>query len=62
LAPGRTQLAISARYAPPLGPLGRAIDRVILFRVAEATLKDFLDRVGAALFATPAPELRKMGV
>ncbi len=25
------------------------IDRAILFRVAEATLKDFLDRVGAAL-------------
>ncbi len=62
LAPGRTQLAMSARYTPPLGPLGRAIDRVVLFRVAEATLKDFLDRVGAALLALPAAELRKMGV
>jgi hypothetical protein len=49
LGPHRTQLAVSARYVPPLGALGRAIDRAMLFRVAEATLKDFLDRVGEAL-------------
>jgi len=42
---GRCQLAISARYEPPLGAVGRAIDRALLSRVAEATLKDFLDRV-----------------
>lgn len=40
-----TQLSISARYRPPLGPLGEAIDRAVLHRVAEATVKDFLDRV-----------------
>jgi uncharacterized membrane protein len=45
----RTQLAISARYRPPLGALGRAVDRVLLHRVAEATLKDFLDRLGQAI-------------
>lgn len=45
LGPGRTQLAMSARYAPPFGTLGRVIDRAVLSRVAEATLKDFLDRV-----------------
>lgn len=45
----RTQLSISARYRPPLGTLGRAIDRALLHRVAEATLKDFLDRAGEAL-------------
>jgi len=44
-----TQLAISARYTPPLGVLGRAIDRAVMHRIAEATLKDFLDRVAAAL-------------
>lgn len=49
LGPHRTQLAMSARYVPPLGALGRAIDRAMLFRVAEATLKDFLDRVGEAV-------------
>jgi hypothetical protein len=49
MGPERTQLAMSARYVPPLGVLGRVIDRTILFRVAEATLKDFLDRVAEAL-------------
>ena len=42
---GRCQLAISARYEPPLGAVGRAIDRALLARVAEATVKDFLDRL-----------------
>jgi hypothetical protein len=49
LGPGRTQLAMSARYVPPLGALGRAMDRAVLFRVAEATIKDFLDRVREAV-------------
>lgn len=49
LGPLQTQLAMSARYVPPFGALGKAIDRTLLHRVAEATLKDFLDRVGAAL-------------
>jgi hypothetical protein len=49
LAPGRTQLAMSARYDPPLGVVGKMIDRSILYRVAEATLKDFLDRLGDAI-------------
>jgi hypothetical protein len=51
LGPSRTQLAMSARYVPPLGALGRVIDRAVLFRVAEATLKDFLDRVRETLLA-----------
>jgi hypothetical protein len=45
LETGRCQLAISARYEPPLGVVGRAVDRAVLARVADATLKDFLDRV-----------------
>lgn len=52
LGPGSTQLSISARYVPPLGAVGRAIDRAMLYRVAEATLKDFLDRVAKALLAS----------
>jgi hypothetical protein len=61
LGPDRTQLAMSARYAPPLKAVGRVIDRVVLFRVAEATLKDFLDGVAVAVMAlehesTPAGE------
>jgi hypothetical protein len=49
LPPNRTQLAMSARYVPPLGPIGHVVDRAILYRVAEATLKDFLDRVADEL-------------
>jgi hypothetical protein len=49
LGPKRTQLSISARYRPPLGVVGRAIDRALLHRVAEATLKDFLDQVSDSL-------------
>ncbi|MEX2556142.1 MAG: hypothetical protein WEB06_10965 [Actinomycetota bacterium] len=49
-----TQLAISARYPPPLGALGRALDRGVLHRVAEAAVKDFLDHVGRALIDSAA--------
>ena len=58
LRPGRTQLAMSARYVPPVGAVGRVIDRAAFSRVAEATVKDFLDRVGEAILSTravPAP-------
>jgi hypothetical protein len=54
LGDGLTQLAISARYEPPLGALGRAIDRAVLHRVAEATIKDFLDRVAERIRAETA--------
>jgi hypothetical protein len=49
LGEDRTQLAISARYRPPPGAVGQTIDRILLHRVAEATVKDFLDRVGHAI-------------
>lgn len=46
LGTSRTQLSMSARYRPPLGVVGRALDKALLHRVAEATIKDFLDRTG----------------
>jgi len=49
LGPGRVQLALSGRYEPPLGPVGRVADRALLHRVAEATIKDFVERVAATL-------------
>jgi hypothetical protein len=52
LGPGSTQLAMSARYVPPFGSIGRVIDRAVLSRVAEATLKDFLDRVAETIMAS----------
>jgi len=44
-----TQLAMTARYTPPFGLVGRVADRALLHRVAEATIKDFLDGVAARL-------------
>jgi len=61
LGEDRTQLAISARYQPPLGVVGRAVDRVLLHRMAEATLKDFLDRVGQAIALSQTGGAATMG-
>jgi hypothetical protein len=52
-----TQLSVSARYKPPLGPVGRAIDKTLLHRVAEASIKDFVDRIADRLREMlPAPK------
>lgn len=57
LGPERTQLSISARYNPPLGSLGRVLDRALLHRVAEATIKDFLDTAAARFQMARAAQL-----
>jgi hypothetical protein len=41
----RTQLGLSANYEPPLGVLGKIADRTLFHRVAEVTVKDFLERI-----------------
>lgn len=50
-----TQLALSGRYRPPFGALGRTADRALMHRVAEATVKDFLDRVAARIAVLIGP-------
>lgn len=54
LGPSRSQLSMDARYRPPLALVGRALDRALLHRVAEATLKDFVDRVAGRILAREA--------
>ena len=49
LGPNLTQLGLSARYKPPFGLVGESLDRALLHRVAEATVGDFVERVGVAL-------------
>jgi hypothetical protein len=57
LGPHWTQLSISAWYRPPLGQVGRVVDRALMHRVAEATIKDFLEQAGRTLQAlAPAEE------
>ncbi len=45
----RTQMTLEGTYDPPLGPVGRAIDRVVLRNVAEATIKNWVDHVASAV-------------
>jgi hypothetical protein len=51
LGPNRSQLSIDARYRPPLALVGRAIDRALLHRVAEATIGDFVERIAERILA-----------
>jgi len=44
-----THLGISASYEPPFGLLGKIADRALMHRVAEVTVKDFLDRISDQL-------------
>ncbi|HEY4889382.1 MAG TPA: hypothetical protein VIJ58_12550 [Candidatus Dormibacteraeota bacterium] len=48
----RTQVGLSANYEPPLGVLGKIADRTLFHRVAEVTVKDFLERIGQRLDQT----------
>ena len=50
----RTLVTLSASYQPPMGELGAAVDRAILHRLADATMKDFVDRVAQRLEAALA--------
>ena len=44
-----TQLTLHGRYDPPLGAIGRRIDRLLMHRIAEATIRSFLSRLADGL-------------
>ena len=48
-----TLIALAGSYRPPLGLVGAALDRVLLHRVAAATMRRFVNRIGEAV-ADPA--------
>jgi hypothetical protein len=48
-----TQLTIHGRYEPPLGAVGRRLDRLLMHRIAEATIRAFLVRLVSTLAAEP---------
>lgn len=53
-------LALSGAYRPPLGALGAALDRVVLHRVAEATIQGFVNQLGEAVVRLAAePKARR---
>jgi hypothetical protein len=47
-------LALTGVYRPPLGKLGALLDRAILSRVASATIRDFVGRLGVAIQSSSA--------
>jgi hypothetical protein len=44
-----TRISVQGTYKPPLGVVGRIADRVILGRFAEATIRNWVDRLAEAL-------------
>jgi hypothetical protein len=54
LGEGRTHLALTGQYEPPLGLLGLAADGILLHRVAELVAQRFLESVGGRLVAGAA--------
>ena len=49
LGPELTQLSLRGTYRPPLGHIGHVLDRALLHRIAEASVKTFVDGIAAAL-------------
>ncbi len=45
----RTRLTLRGTYDPPLGAVGRILDRALLGRVAEATVRNWVDRLAESL-------------
>jgi hypothetical protein len=59
-----TRVEFRGNYQPPFDAIGRFLDRVAFHRVAESTVRDFLDRLCRALEAevrasTPVTRERK---
>jgi hypothetical protein len=48
-----TEVRFRGSYEPPLGTIGRALDRAWLHRLAEASVKNFVDRIVAAVAKPP---------
>jgi hypothetical protein len=46
---GRTLLTVGGNYFPPLGRPGESIDRLLLNRIAKASIADFVERLAAAI-------------
>ena len=58
---GETQVSLRGSYTPPLGPVGRALDRALFHRLAESTVKEFVDRIAAYTAAEIVRPLRTEG-
>ena len=53
----QTQLRFSGSYDPPMGMVGRQLDRLLLHQLAEATVRALLKQLVATLLVEPAPRV-----
>lgn len=51
-----TQITLQGHYEPPLGAAGRGLDRLVLHRIAHATVRSFLHRIVAAMVTPDDPD------
>lgn len=49
VGPETCQVSLRGNYEPPLGAIGKALDRAVFHRIAEASVKGFVDRVAVGL-------------
>ena len=50
----QSEVRFSGSYDPPLGSVGRRLDRLLLHQLAEATVRALLRQLVAAVIAEPA--------
>jgi len=55
LGAAESQLRLSGSYDPPLGVVGRQLDRLLLHQLAEATVRALLSQLVAALLSESVP-------
>jgi hypothetical protein len=56
VASGMCRLTLSASYVPPLGELGIALDRALMHRIAQSTIRAFLEGLAKSLEDLDAAE------
>ena len=49
-------LTVAGAYRPPLGSVGKALDRALLHRVAAATIREFVAQVAARITGQPGAD------
>lgn len=55
LGQGRCRLTLSGQYSAPLGQVGAALDRRLLHKVAESTVRSFLSGLAASIAVATDP-------
>jgi hypothetical protein len=55
VGPDMTKLSLEATYEPPLGRVGRVVDRVVLGRFAESTVQNWVDNLAKAIESDESP-------